>query len=486
LIQITLVKLAEIVAGELISAPGVDVSTVEICGAEFDSRRVKKRQLFIALGGAATHGHKFLGQIKNLCSAALVEDAQVLRDNGISGVVVKNSLIAMQTLSAWWRQTVALPVLAITGSVGKTTTKEIAAAILSTLGRGTSSEASFNNHVGVPYTLLQIARDDAWAVIEIGMNHRFEIAPLSKLAAPNVALVTTIAPAHIGNLGSLRAIAEEKLDIAAGLQKNGTLLLNSDSELLCDPLLTRELGSKLAAIPAKLSYFGTITPTAKPDMLDLKIESVSPTAEGIAVNLTVCAADSRSKEKLALQAPLFGIHHATNIAAALAGALRLCPKLNLTAAAQAVALFQVPEKRFVRLKVLSNGAEIFDDSYNANPASMRAFFAATQPFYAGKKWGVVLGEMRELGDFEAQYHREIAQFVIDLRPNFVIAVGVQGALVYEETFAPQKAVKFVRAADSTLAINALSEISNDIPDFEVLVVKGARGVELEKFVKGIT
>lgn len=476
MIEASLALIAEVVGGTVIGTSEPD--RIMVHGAEFDSRRVKSGQLFLALGGAQTHGHQFVGTAKGRGAvAALVEDSKFLIEAGLPGVLVKNSLVSMQQLAAWWRREVGLPVLAITGSVGKTTTKELAATILSSVGPGTFSQASFNNHVGVPYTLLQISRTDKWAVIEIGMNHRGEIAPLSEITAPNVAAITFIAPAHIGNLGSLRAIAEEKLDIARGLKVGAPLLLNTESELLCD----KELLAQPHVAAATRGYFGP----ASPEWLKegggtgiaptLELRSATPCPDGLRLDLEV-GGNSRS-----VTAPLFGAHHRSNIGAALLGALTLVPTLSLDAALAALSRFQLPDKRFVRRKARGSGAEILDDSYNANPASMRAFFEATRAFTADKhRWGIVLGEMRELGAFERDYHIEIGEFVLTLKPSFVVAVGMEGAKFYEETFKAAGFAPFVRADDAASAAAELGRFS-----FELLLVKGARGVKLERLVEAV-
>lgn len=485
MIQISLEKLAEIVAGQIIG--DCDAAALKITGAEFDSRRVVSGQIFLALAGKATHGHAFVNSVKARGAvAALVEDARCLVSANIPGVVVNDSLLAMQQLAAWWRKETGVPVLAITGSVGKTTTKEIAAAVLGTLGPGTFSQASFNNHVGVPYTLLQISRKDKWAVIEIGMNHRGEIAPLSRITAPNVAVVTFIAPAHIGNLGSLRAIAQEKLDIAAGLASDGVLVLNSDSELLSDAELLADINPK----PHEIVYFGSRGQAQTPAP-SLVIESFSANSNGLAVSFSRSGFFSRPGlsrsgipqpgKRIECSAPLFGAHHVNNVAAALLGASKLAPKLNLEKVTTAIAGFQVPEQRFIRLKALEGEGEIFDDSYNANPASMRAFFEATKPFcQTCQRWGVVLGEMRELGDFEEQYHREVADLVAQLSPTFVVAVGDMGAVVYEQILRSVKDLDFQRVSNANAAIEALKS-----RPFEVLLVKGARGLKLEILVRAL-
>jgi UDP-N-acetylmuramoyl-tripeptide--D-alanyl-D-alanine ligase len=475
-IETSLARIAEVVGGKVV---GTDEPLhVSIQGAEFDSRRVKSGQLFVALGGAQTHGHHFVATAKGSGAvAALVEDSKFLIEAGLPGVVVQNSLFGMQQLAAWWRTEVGLPVLAITGSVGKTTTKELAATILSCVGPGTSSQASFNNHVGVPYTLLQISRADQWAVIEIGMNHRGEIAPLSEITAPNVAAITFIAPAHIGNLGSLHAIAEEKLDIAQGLKPGAPLLLNTESELLADTELLRQPHVSATA----LKYFGPASPEWRKEgsgmgiAPTLELRSATPSPDGLTLDLKV-GGNSRT-----VTAPLFGTHHRSNVGAALLGALTLIPRLSLDAALAAVSRFQLPDKRFVRRKARGSGAEILDDSYNANPASMRAFFDATRAFTADKpRWGIVLGEMRELGAFERDYHIEIAEFVLALKPSFVVAVGMEGAKFYEETFKASGFAPFVLADDAASAVPAVGRFG-----FELLLVKGARGVKLERLIEAI-
>jgi UDP-N-acetylmuramoyl-tripeptide--D-alanyl-D-alanine ligase len=237
LIELSQKKLAEVVNGTLVSE--LDSQRRVFRGVCHNTLDIRGGELFIALQGEKTHGHSYiddaLGRGAALC---LVEDESLAFSDPKRIVVVSSTLRAYWDLAGWWRKSCRTPLIAVTGSVGKTTVKEMVAAILLTKSLGFYSERSYNNHTGVPYTLCKLTPSHLWGVVEIGMNHRGEIAPLAKLVAPNVVLVTKIEPAHIGALGSMQEIAREKLSIIEGLEsefgENGAIILNGDDQLLCE------------------------------------------------------------------------------------------------------------------------------------------------------------------------------------------------------------------------------------------------------------
>ena len=230
-LSLTQSDLIQITGGSSLGA----VATPVFQGVEFDSREIRGGELFVALAGEKTHGHQFLATAFNRGAAlALVESEQIAKDSEFptACVIVPNSLLAFQQLASYWRAQLTMPVIGVTGSVGKTTVKEMLASILMLTGAGTYSLKSHNNHVGVPYTICRIKREHAWAVIEMGMNHAGEISTVSKIARPDVGVITTIAPAHIEHLGSLDAIADAKCEILHGMSSSSTLVVNGDSQAL--------------------------------------------------------------------------------------------------------------------------------------------------------------------------------------------------------------------------------------------------------------
>ncbi len=223
-------ELAQILGAEIIS----NSEKIVFSGIQHDSRLIKGGELFIALKGEKTHGHEYVKDVLDRGAALALVESKAIKDVDLERIiVVKDTLEAYGKLASWWRDKTNIKLIGVTGSVGKTTVKEMLSRILMETGVGTYSQKSYNNHVGVPYTLSQISLDHKWAVIEMGMNHTGEIEYLTKIAKPDVAVISKLAPAHIENLGSLEKIAEAKLEIIKGLKQNGTLILNgSDSVLL--------------------------------------------------------------------------------------------------------------------------------------------------------------------------------------------------------------------------------------------------------------
>lgn len=436
---------------------------ISASGVATDSREVTGGELFVALPGEKMHGHAFVSTaFERGASLLLVESTEPFA--GVDPercIVVPDSLAALGTLAAWWRASHPIPVLGVTGSVGKTTTKELCACILLAHSQGSYSRKSFNNHVGVPLSLLSIGQEAAWAVIEMGMNHAGEIRSLTALAQPTVAVITTIAPAHIENLGSLENIVDAKLEIAEGLPPEGTLILNADSELLVS--MARE---KLPHQPIRT--FGSHKDAT---LCVLKIGGRG--IEGISV-----AIEFAGERPEPFVVPIMGKHNGMNIAASILAAKTLIPEISWDTIRRGLSRFTTPDMRLRRYPTPS-GMQVIDDSYNANPESMRALIAiARETAEQGREVGLVLGDMLELGDFAPEAHREIGRLAAEINPLFIAAVGPHSQLLAEEAQRTGATVSWFPSAKEAAAASA---------EFgcEVLFVKASRGTGLDAVVQAI-
>jgi UDP-N-acetylmuramoyl-tripeptide--D-alanyl-D-alanine ligase len=366
-------------ADELAIAAGSRDAGFAASGISIDTRSLQPGDLFVALQGARD-GHDYVAEALTKGAAG----ALVSRHTGGGNVLrVDDTLAALSRLGEFARARTQAKLIAITGSVGKTTTKEMLRRSLAAFGTVHAAEASFNNQIGVPLTLARMPRETNFAVLEIGMNHPGEISPLARLARPHVAIVTNVERTHIGLMGSLEAIAAEKADIFRGLVENGTAILPRDSAFL----------SQLAAtVPRGATK---ITFGANPLAEALLIEAEN-TAEGCDVLGRIAGALVR----LHLAAP--GVHMAMNAMAALAACHAL--GLDLETAAAALDGFAPLNGRGARriIPVADGTALLLDESYNASAASMRAAFAvlALQP----GRHVAVLGDMLELGEDAEDEH----------------------------------------------------------------------------------
>ncbi|WP_372623439.1 UDP-N-acetylmuramoyl-tripeptide--D-alanyl-D-alanine ligase [Falsiroseomonas sp.] len=371
---------------------GTLAAEIAATGVSIDTRSLQPGDLFVALRDARD-GHDFVAEaLARGAVAAMVDrdppgvptDAPLLR--------VADTLAGLQALGAAARGRSRARFVGITGSVGKTTTKEMLRLALGALGPTHAATASYNNHWGVPLTLARQPRDAAFAIVEMGMNNRGEIAPLARMARPHVAVITTIGTAHIGNLGSQEAIAEEKADILLGLEKGGAAILPAESPFLSQ-LLAR---AKQAG--ARVLTFGE-SARADIQLTDYVGEAARGTARVLMDGLPL---------SVHLAAP--GHHLALNACAAIATVHAL--EGDVVAAAEALRGFGAGAGRGARVTLALPGgtALLLDDSYNASPASIRAGLSvlAAQP---ATRRIVALGDMLELGEGGPAMHAELASDV---------------------------------------------------------------------------
>ncbi|GAB4360290.1 MAG: UDP-N-acetylmuramoyl-tripeptide--D-alanyl-D-alanine ligase [Cyanophyceae cyanobacterium] len=349
-----------------------------IAGITTDSRQVRAGEAFVALRGENFDGHGFVATARDRGAAITLVERPMLDDQDkplLPQVVVGNGLTAYQALGRAWRSRFEIPIVAITGSVGKTSTKECLAAVLGTAGAVHKTYGNFNNEIGVPKTLLQLDGSHDFAVVEMAMRGRGQIAELARMAVPTVGVITNVGTAHIGLLGSEQAIAEAKCELLAELPPGAIAVLNGDDE-------------RLMATAAQVWSGETVTYGLRGG--DLRGD------------LTGDGAIVVAGERFPL--PLAGRHHALNFLAALAVARVVGVPWEPLKGGLAIAL---PEGRARRL-TLAEDIEILDETYNAGLESMLAaldLLAETR----GTRRLAVLGTMKELGDRAAEFHHRVGQ-----------------------------------------------------------------------------
>jgi UDP-N-acetylmuramoyl-tripeptide--D-alanyl-D-alanine ligase len=437
-----------------------------ITGISIDSRSIGPGEAFFAIKGDRVDGHDYASMAMANGAALLVVSEARLPALGrltVPMIVVEDVLDALARLGVASRQRTAAKIIAVTGSVGKTTTKEMLRHILSPSGKVHASVASFNNHWGVPLTLARMPRDTDFGVFEIGMNHSGEIRPLVKMVMPHVAIITAIAPAHLGNFKSIKEIATAKAEIFEGLVPGGHAILNRDSDQF--NFLDRtaqELGVE------NIHTFGQHAKA------DFRLAEFNGSEENSALWLTL----GGETIEIVLGAP--GRHIAENALAAL-GAVTLVGA-DLDAAIAALATLK-PEKGRGKRHRLAIGNGVFtliDESYNANPASMRAAIAllAAASETRGRRIAV-LGDMLEMGEYAQRVHADLAGPLLSAGIEHVWLAGPDMAALRDGL--PDSVHVEYREKTEDLAPFVL----NSIAPGDVLMVKSSLGTGFGKIVAAL-
>ncbi|MCC6953857.1 MAG: UDP-N-acetylmuramoyl-tripeptide--D-alanyl-D-alanine ligase [Deltaproteobacteria bacterium] len=427
----------------------------------FDSRQLKGGELFVALPGEKVHGHDFLDlAFEKGANLAIVEDRAVYLSSRHQSrlILVPDSLQALWALARSHRATLGARVLGITGSMGKTTTKEMCAALLTQIGQGSYSKKSFNNHLGVPFTLCNADPADRWVVLEMGMNHPGELRELSRMAKPDAVLITNIAPVHIGQFESLSAIADAKCEILDGVLSGGKVLLNgNDAELLAAYSRTVQSSGRKDYLT---SYFGT---DDHADAQLLEVKTVVPSR--LSCRMLV--------DRQPLTFELTGLGHHTGVlaSAAVLAVRRLFPEADLDIVHRGFEQYTPPAMRLNTIQIADR--MIIDDTYNSNPEAVKAALQMLKELQlSGKRVGVILGEMRELGSHSEKYHREIGRACAALGPAFLIAVMGDARFIAEEADRLGAPSEFVESPEQIAGrLNGRM--------WDVLLIKGSRGVALD-------
>ncbi len=442
---------------DLLEATGGAMAThFAATGVSIDTRTIQPGDLFVALQGDATDGHDFVPD----AFAKGASGAMVHRDMADAArlLLVDDTLAGLHRLGGYARERFTGRLVAVTGSVGKTTTKEMLRTILATYGCTHAAVASYNNHWGLPLTLARMPLHAEFCVAEIGMNHAGEIAPLARLARPHVAVITAVENAHIGFLGSIEAIADEKAEMLRALEPGGVAVLPADA-----PLLPR---LRAAAGEARIVTFG-VDPNA-----DVRLAELVTDADGSHVTAEVAG------ERIGFRLNAPGRHMAMNALAALAAAVDLArrPAARLARALQDFAPIIGRGKRR-QIAVPGGTALLLDESYNGNPASMRAALAVLR-LQPARRRVAVLGDMLELGQAGPDEHRALAADVA-ASADCLFACGP----LMRELFASVPAS--IRCAHSEDSASLAPILARSVAAGDAILVKGSLGSRMKAVVSAL-
>lgn len=367
------------------------VSSVLLTGINTDTRTLQPGEAFLALQGDTFDGHHFLEAAVDKGAKALIiaqPPAQNLPDT-IPQLRVKDTLQAYQRIGNWWRDRFEIPIIGITGSVGKTTTKELIASVLATRGQVLKTQKNYNNEIGVPKTLLELSEDDDYAVIEMAMRGQGQIAELTEIACPTIGVITNVGTAHIGLLGSREAIAQAKCELLVKMPNNGIAILNADNELLMKTAATVWQGETIT--------YGLEKGDLRGELLDFQTLRV----EGKDFHL-----------------PLLGRHNASNYLAALAVAKVL--NIDWQPLLSGISV-DLPKGRAQRYQ-LGENITILDETYNAGFESMVAALRLLKETPA-QRHIAVLGTMKELGHKSAELHQQVGEVAQELQLDRVLILA---------------------------------------------------------------
>ena len=446
--RLSLAAIAGAAGGELIPggrapAAGGDVS---IEGYSIDSRTLQPGDLFFAIVGPRHDGHDFVPQAfaRGAAAAVVARGGAGVWTEAPALVRVRDTTAALQALGAHVRRSRPLRVVGITGSAGKTTAKELAAAVVATRHRTHRSEGNLNNAYGLPLALLRMSDDSQAAVLEMGMSTKGEIARLTEIADPDVGVLLNVLRVHLESFGSLEKIAAAKGELFAGLRRDAVAVYNADDRFAA------RLGRRFAgrSIP-----YGIAARRAEVRAEDIRLEGLA------GARFVLRCGDGRAPVRLALP----GRHNVYNaLAAAAAGTA-----LGIDAAGIARGLESVrPAAMRGTLRRLSSGVELYDDSYNSNPAAMEGALALLREAAPRGRRILVSGDMLELGPFETRAHAQLGRQVAAAGIDLFVSVGPRSK----------------RAAD---AAEAAPFVASEARDGDLVLVKGSRGMTMERVARAI-
>jgi len=426
-----------------------------------DTRTLAAGDCFVALQGDRFDGHDYVGDVMDHGAVAALVSKRLIPDlpEGLGLVEVPNTLEALQRFAATYRQLLSVRTIGVTGSSGKTSTKEMIAAVLRTRFKTKATQGNLNNHIGVPLTLIRLDEDDEFGVVEMGMNHPGEIAPLARMTAPEIGVISSIGPAHIEFFANQAAIAAEKAELIAALPADGLAVLNSDDEW------SQRVADRTKA---RVVWVGNGADST------WRAEDLQITAEGLSFRL---AHDGAS---VPVRLPVMNRVMADN--ALLATAVGGACGLTLEEIARGLEAVQLPGARMQ--VVNAHGAWIINDAYNANPASMKAALVALKEFPGATRRLAVLGSMGELGQHASELHRAVGDFAAQQGLAFLIAVGPHAEAYAVGAIAGGLARhQIIGALD---AAEATAALKSRVTEGDAILVKGSHFMGLEQVVAEMT
>lgn len=452
--EFSITELARIIKADRAGKPG------SFTGVSIDSRTVKAGDCFFAIKGENFDGHDYVfdALAKGAVCAVVGKDLDSEKSAGKILLKVDNCIDALGNFARQYRKQAGFKVVAITGSVGKTTTRQIIYHVLSRHFRVFQAPKNFNNNIGLPLTLLGAEPEDEIVVAELGSNYPGEIAYLTRIAQPDIAVVTNVHPAHLAGFGNLQTIIQEKLSIFEGLSPEGTLLINADIDQLAD------------ACRAKGIQFQTF---GKSNIADYQARNI--TSDGLSSRFTI--------EETEVHLPLPGPGNIDNALAAWA----VAGKFGISADdfAQAAKTLSATPMRAELLKI--GTLTVLNDCYNANPASMRnaldilADMSRADDSNDNRRTVFICGDMAELAEQSERLHRELGRYIAQSRVQLLLAVGKFAKIAAEAAKRNARGDLQIKCFEDTLS--ACNKLQNFIKKYDIILVKGSRTAKLELVVE---
>ncbi|XJS10774.1 UDP-N-acetylmuramoyl-tripeptide--D-alanyl-D-alanine ligase [Aerococcaceae bacterium WGS1372] len=439
---------------------------IEIDSVEFDSRKIQDGSLFIPLTGGTTDGHDYIQQaISNGATATLwSKDPSLAPTDEIATIFVDDTLEAMQALAKYYRESLDPIVIGITGSNGKTTTKDMTANVLKAKYHVYKTQGNYNNEIGLPYTLLQMPEETEVVVCEMGMSDFGEIEALSNIAQPDIAAITLIGESHLEYLKSRAGIAKAKLEILSGLKESG-LFIYPGSE----PLILSEMPDLNKSIDTLSFGFDETSDVYAKELIEEQNKTYFKT------NLD---------ENVLCMIPVMGAYNVSNALIALSIAKSL--KVPMEQAIFQLAQFELTANRLEWLKT-KNGAQLLNDAYNASPTSMSAVLYAFSKIGLPSSQGrriAVLGDIRELGPDSENYHRQLKDDIHPDNIDCVFLFGDQMQYLYEELQTRYNDTNLIYEVDNHQKL--IENLEKTIQPEDIILVKSSFGVDLLKVVSELT
>lgn len=428
-------------------------------GITTDSRKIAEDNLFIPLVGEKFDGHDYIEQSLNSGAAVCLTQKSIPPISGRTAVLVGNTSKALRDIACWHRNKYKLPVVGITGSVGKTSTKDIIACVLSEKYNVLKTQGNFNNEIGLPLTLLNLEETHEAAVIEMGMSGFGEISRLTAIAQPQIAVITNIGAAHIEKLGSQRGILKAKLEILEGLKPRGLVVLNGD-----DPLLNEQRGIQ----GYRTVFFGM---DGEQDYLARNYRSLGEAGTRFDISL-----NGRVYE---ITVPVPGIHNVYNSLAAIAAGTEL--NIPMETIIDGIAGYSPGNMR--QNIIAYNGIKIINDAYNASPQSMQAAINVLEELSVKTRGIAVLGDMLEMGGMSEGMHYSVGSFIKDKKIDYLITVGRDSINISNAVADSDN--KTIRLHHFKNNSDALEFILSIIHEGDYILIKGSRGMKMEQIAEGI-
>jgi len=460
--EISLKELARVTGGEIL--PGPAAGDQMITGISIDSRNIKPGNLFVAIPGERFDGHRFAREAvdNGARTAVIARDKREMADREMLSraavLLVDDTRKALRDMAAWYREKFDIPTVAVTGTNGKTTTKDMIAAVLSSRYQVHKSPHSFNNLVGVPLTLFQLNSDSEALVLELGMSSPNEIAVLTRTAKPDVGVITNIGPAHLESMGSLKRIAQAKFELPDNMSSPKTLIMNGD-----DPILAERIGEKRK--DERVISFGVERKS------DFTADRIELNGEG--------HVSFRVYRNLTIGLRLLGLHNVYNALAAFAvGSLREIDQQEIK---HSLEHYQPSHLRMELVRI--GNMRVINDSYNANPISMEKALETLKSIPTSGRRVAFLGDMLELGEKASDFHLEVGRKAVRSGVDMLVLVGELAALI------GQGAREAGMSSDQIMTFERNEQVSlfllENLRDQDLLLVKGSRKMRTEEVVASL-